>query len=140
VSEPTVAVPFEALTSRQAWIATLTGIEHLTKEVEKLANEIGDLRTEVAAENEEDVRTGRQIENLQSTVADLQSKLDQADGLVEAAKNGETDALNQLGEVLSAVREVTEELRADNPTVDNSFPADQPQVDPGDVPYVDPRK
>jgi outer membrane murein-binding lipoprotein Lpp len=96
----------------------LRAISDLTKEVKKLSNEINELRTEVTAEGEEDVLTAQTIADLNAKVDDLQAQLDQVQPLIDAAKAGEADALNQLEQVLIGVREATEELRADNPTTD----------------------
>jgi uncharacterized protein YlxW (UPF0749 family) len=141
VNQHTVSVPYGLLTARQAAVAALKGINNLTKEVEKLSKEIEDLRAEVAAETDEDVRTGKQIELQQAHIRDLEAALAGSEAAIQAAKDGEAGAVQELSDTLDAVREITAELRADNPIPDTEPVPDQPYPDnslPGDQPVVNP--
>jgi chromosome segregation ATPase len=114
----TVQVTLGDLTTRQAVVAVLLEVRELRKEVVLLSNEINELKDEVAAEGAEDVLTAQTIADLNDKIADLESRLNQADADLAAAKAGEAGALENLEATLQGVREATADLRADNPPED----------------------
>lgn len=73
-----------------------------------MANEIEDLKNEVAAENEEDILVAQHDVAQDSRIAELEALL--------SGSQAERDAANQaLDSTLAAVREQVTELQKDNP-------------------------
>lgn len=147
VSQPiTISIPDWALTPRLVQVLLLRNQKLILKELDNMSQEINDLRAEIAKESEEDVLSAQTISELNAKVEDLQGQLDQVDDLVDAAKQGEAEAIAQLEAVLAEVRQAVEDLRADNPdegggeattttttTVDPNAPRPD-QTLPGDLP------
>lgn len=109
-----------------------------------MSEDVQRLKDEVSKETAEDEFTAEVIQTLRDDVAELQAALADVQPALDAARQGEADAVAKLDETLQAVRDAADQLAADNPRdtggdhVDNTLPNELPGAGEGEPPVVNP--
>ena len=143
MSEFTVEVPFGDLSPKQARTATLMGIQMIMKELGTLTDEVQQLKDEVRAESAEDTLTAEQLAAKDAKIEELRTKVDNADAVLQEARDAltaaqggesaalerESEALGRLEDVLQAIRDAVAELKSDNPTTGGGTDPNAPYPD-----------